>query len=131
MAYTALDVTKPITPQTRQVAIDAERANVVALRNALAANGAVQGFNYSWAGGTIDQPTQMQYRRGAEWIAVIVTWGTLGGDAGNATKLAYFYSSNSGAAYDPMTDLFGKYVANMTYDAAGNCIAITWGTNYP
>lgn len=131
MAYTALDIKKPITPQTRQAGIDSERANLIALRNALAANGAVQGWNYTWAGGTIDQPTQQQFRRGAEWITLLLTWGTVGGEYGNMTKCVYFYSSNSGSSSDPMADLAGNYVANFSYDANGNCIAITWGTNYP
>lgn len=131
MPYIPYDVAKPITLQTRQAAIDAERTNLIALRNVLAANGAVQGWDYTWAGGTIDQPTQQQFRRGAEWITLLLTWGTVGGEYGNMTRCVYFYSSNSGAVSDPMADTTGNYVANFSYDADGNCIGITWGTNYP
>jgi hypothetical protein len=131
MPYAPLDVTKPISMQTRQVAIDVERTNLIALRNVLAANGCVQGWNYTWTGGTIDQPGQMQYRRGTEWIAVNVFWGTVGGEFGNAIKAVYFYDNASGAVYDPMADINGNYVANFSYDADGNCIGITWGKNWP
>lgn len=128
MAYTPIDISKPTTAQTRQAAIDDIRTNVVALRDAAAASGLLQGFNYSVSGGTAEQPAQIFQKRGAEWVRIDLTWGASGGAAGNVTKTAYYYSSNSGGAYDPMADLYGNYVATMAYDASGNLLTITWGS---
>jgi hypothetical protein len=127
MPYISLDTTKPTTAQARQAAIDSERTNLQAIRDSLITTGIVQGFNYSAAGGTVDQPAQVFYKRGAEWVRVNLTWGTVGGDAGNVTKAAFYYSANSGGAYDSMGDLAGNYVASITYDANSNATAITWG----
>lgn len=127
MAYTALDVTKPTVAQTRQAAVDAARANQAALRDAAITGGLVQGFNYSVLGGTAEQPAQVFLKRGAEWIRLDLTWGVSGGSAGNVTKAAYYYSANSGGAYDPMADVSGNYVSTLAYDASGNLITTTWG----
>lgn len=124
MSYTPLDVTKPTTAQTRQAAIDAARTNVDALRDILCATGQVQGFNYSISTGTNAKPTQVLFKRGAEWIKVDLTYD--GNDL--VTKCAFYYSSNSGGAYDPMADLTnGYYVLTITYDGNFDVSATTWG----
>lgn len=127
MTYTALDTSKPTTAQTRQAAVDAIRTNIVAIRDAIVSGGLVQGFNYSVVGGTAEQPAQVFLKRGAEWIRLDLTWGVSGGASGNVTKAAYYYSANSGGAYDAMADLSGNYVITLAYDASGNLITTTWG----
>jgi hypothetical protein len=132
MAYDPLDTTKPTTagsPEpTRQASIDAIRHNLAALRDALAAGGFVQGFNYEPSGGSAEQPAILYYKRGTEWIKLSLTWGTTGGEAGNVTKIVYQYSANSGGAYDSMADGAGKYVLSLSYDSSGNCTGGTWGS---
>lgn len=129
MAYPPFDATKPdATTQTLTAMGQSERDNIKALRDALAATGGVvQGFNFSKSGGTASQPAQLFWKRGAEWIRVDLTWGTTGGGDGNVIKAVYYYSSNSGGAYDPMADLSGNYVATRSFDAGGDIDTITWG----
>jgi hypothetical protein len=128
MPYTALNVTVPTVAQTRQAAVDAMRTNIAALRDSIVATGCAQGFNYSVAGGTAEQPAQLFYKRGAEWIRADLTWGATGGELGNVTKAAFYYSSNSGGAYDPMADASGYYVVTVAYDANANPTTSTWGS---
>jgi hypothetical protein len=126
MAYTALDSSKPAATQTGPNMTLSAHDNILAVRDILAAGGFVQGWDYSVAGGTAEQPAQMFYKRGAEWIKVDLTWGTTGGENGNVTKSAYYYSSNSGGAYDPMADAAGEYVLHISYDANGNVTSTSW-----
>lgn len=131
MAYTALDQSKPTTAQTRQAAVDAIRTNQNALRDAVVALGGVPGFDYiagTAGGGTAEQPSEMMFSRGTERVYIVLTWGTTGGSAGNVTKVAFYYSSDSGALYDPMADLAGKYVLTLTYDANSNLVSTAWGS---
>lgn len=126
MAYTALNKARPDPAlNTPQMANDA-RTNIQAMRDALVACGVVQGFNYSFSGGTADQPTNMLYTRTeggiTEIVKVVLTW-----DAnGNATKAAYYYSANNGSTYDAMVDSNGNYVINFTIDASFNVTSTTW-----
>lgn len=129
MTYAALDVTKPdASTQNGTQFAGSTRDNIRAMRDALVATGLVQGFAYSVSGGTAEQPATLYYKRSTEWIKVDLTWGTSGGEAGNVTKAAYYYSSNSGSAYDGMADASGNYVATITYDSNGNCTATSWGS---
>lgn len=132
MAYEYLQPTKPTTAgsptPTRQASIDATRQNIVALRDILVALGVVQGFDYSVSGGTAEEPAELYFKKGVEWIKVVLTWGTTGGEDGNVTKAAYYYSSNSGGAYDAMVDDGGEYVLTLTYDSNGNCTGTSWGS---
>jgi len=124
VAYTAYNVAKPVVSDTRQVAVDYMRTNQQAMRDAIIATGMVQGFNYSVSGGSAEQPAQMFFKRGTEWIRLDLTWD----GNGNMTKCAFYYSSNSGGAYDPMADLSGYYVVTIAYDAAFNTVTSTWGS---
>ena len=126
MSYDALDVTKPTTAQTRQALVDSSRTNIAAMRDALVATGILQGFNYSVSGGTADQPAILYYKRSTEWVKVVLTWGTTGGEDGNVTVMAFYYSSNSGGAWDNMADAAGKYICTIAYDANGNVTTTTW-----
>lgn len=132
MAYTPFNSSAPTTggspTPTRQATIDAIRTNLMALRDVLAAGGFVQGFDYSWSGGTVDEPTNIFYKRGVEWIKVVLTWGTTGGEDGNITKMAFYYSSNSGVGYDNMADDAGEFVLTISYDANGYVNSTSWGS---
>jgi hypothetical protein len=129
MAYTAYDGAKPdaATQNGTQFA-SSTRSNFQALRDYLAAFGALPGFNYSVSGGTAAQPAELYYKRSTEWIKIVLTWGSSGGSDGNVTKAAFYYSSNSGSAYDGMADASGNYVQTLAYDASGNLTTTTWGS---
>lgn len=137
MAYTALDVSKPTTAQTRQAAIDSARTDIAAMRDSLVSTGAVQGFNYQNTGGTADQPAILWNKRSAEVVKIVMTWGTTGGEAGNVTKMAFYYAANeshgsfpssTNGTYDNMADLSGNFVMTLAYDSNGNCTSTTWGS---
>lgn len=136
MAYTALDATKPTTAQTRQAIVDSTRTNLDALRDAIAALGAVQGFAYYPTGGTAEQPTTIYFKRGSECVKVVLTWGSSGGSDGNVTKAAYYFAANethasfptsTNGTYDAMADASGDYVMTIGYDTNGNATSATWG----
>jgi hypothetical protein len=127
MAYSPYDVTKPDPATQAGTAFgQSTRDNIRAMRDSLAALGSVPGFDYSYTTGTAEQPTTMLFKRSAEWIKLVVVWGTVGGEAGNATTVTFYYSSDSGSNYYGMADAAGKYILTMTYDSSGNCTATTW-----
>ena len=127
MTYTAFDPALPDAASQNGTAFaGSTRANLVAMRDMLVAMGGMPGFNYSVTGGTAEQPASLLYKRSTEWIKVDLTWGTTGGADGNVTKAAYYYSSNSGGAYDGIVDGAGYYVQAMSYDASGNLTSTTW-----
>lgn len=127
MAYTPLDITKPVvSPGSRLSQIDQTRANFAALRDVLAAGGLLQGFNASFQGGTSDQPQWILQQRGAEILRTDLTWGTTGGAEGNVTRAIYYYSSDGGGTWQPMADIDGNYVCTLAYDGNGNLSTTTW-----
>ena len=137
MAYTAFNVAKPVVSDTRQVAVDYMRTNMVAMRDALVGTGIVQGFSYNTTGGTAAQPATLWYKRGTEAVKIVLTWGNTGGSDGNVTKMAFYYAANESHAsfptstngtYDAMADASGNYVAHVTYDSNGN---VYTGTTTP
>ena len=119
MAYTAFNPAIPTTAQHRQDAIDGIRANELAVRDA-SIIGAFKGFNYSVSGGTAEQPAITYRKNGTEWLRATLTWGTVGGEAGNVTVAVYAYSANSGGAWDTIG------TCTVAYDASGNVLTTTW-----
>lgn len=132
MAYDPFRSTVPTTAgsptPSRQATIDDARKNMMALRDILVAGGLVQGFDYSVSGGTAEEPANLFYKKGTEWIKLVLTWGTTGGEDGNVTKMALYYSSNSGGVYENMADDAGEFVLTLTYDSNGNCTSTSWGS---
>lgn len=129
MTYPTLDLSKPVWSGTgTQFAADI-RANLQVFRDYLVASGncVLPGFDVSKAGGTAAAPAQAFFKRGTEWLRVDLTWGTTGGEAGTVTKAAYYYSANSGGAWDPMTDAAGDYVLSITRAGDGTFDSATWG----
>lgn len=125
MAYTAFDSSKPDPSTQAGTAFGTStRANLAALRDCIAALGAVQGWDMAPSGGTAEEPTTILYSRGTERIRLTLTW-----TSSNVTKVRYEYSSNSGSSYDNMADAAGEAYQNITYDGSGNVTAISWGTS--
>jgi hypothetical protein len=143
MTYTAYDGTKPDPATQAGTAFGTStRANMKVLRDYVAAMGMVPGWKYYAVVGTgsAEAPQYMYYRKGSsgEVIRITPTWGSSGGEAGNATKMNFAYASNESHAsfptttngtYEGMVDDAGYYVMTLTYDSNGNCTATTWGTS--
>ena len=125
MAYTAFDKTKPdATSQAGSAFGASAKANLLALRDALVLGGVVQGWNYSYTG-TASEPTDVVWTFGTEKIKQTHTWGT----DGSLTKVAHYYSANTGTSYDNMADASGNFVCSFSYDGSGNLTSTTWGTS--
>jgi hypothetical protein len=120
MTYTAFVATSPDgATQTGTQALQAIRDNQAALRDAIV-TGALKGWNFSKSGGTDEQPTTILYKNSTNWLKIVLTWGTTGGEAGNVTVAVYSFSSTSGAAYDTIG------TKTITWDANGLVTATTW-----
>lgn len=119
MTYTAFDLSKPTTAQTRQAAITSILQNGLALRDACVI-AQFPGFDYSVSGGTAAQPAIMYFKKSAEWIKAALTWGSSGGSDGNVTVAVWSYSADSGSSYSTIG------TATYTYDTDGNLTAVAW-----
>lgn len=125
MTYTAFDGSKPDPSTQAGTAFGSSaRANLLALRDMLAAAGAMPGWALTPAGGSAEEPATLTWSKGAERIRQTLTWS-----AGKVTKLRYEYSSNGGSSWDNLADDAGNSYQNITYDAADNVTAIAWGTS--
>jgi hypothetical protein len=71
-------------------------------------------------GGSDEEPDEIIYKNGVEWLRLDVTWGTTGGEDGNPTVIVYAYSANSGGVYDTIGTL------THTYNGNGTCTATVW-----
>lgn len=113
MPYTPHDPAKPDwTTQTGTQLAQSIRDNQNALRDAIVAAGSFPGWNKTPSGGTESQPAQVLASKGVERVRVLITWGTLGGEAGNVTGAVYSYSSDSGGAYSTIGTRTIAYTAN-------------------
>ncbi len=121
MPYTPFDPTKPdATAQTLTQMGQSERDNMRAIRDAAIMGGGFYGFNLAVSGGTADQPALLTYDKGVERVKAALTWGTVGGEAGNVTVAVYSYSADSGATWNTIG------TKTVTYDANSNVTATTW-----
>jgi len=120
-AYQKFVPDKPDIADDGDVVINNTRENLMALRDAI-----VMGALVSWDLATADitgpaaEPTQLVYKRSTEWIRLVITWGTTGGDDGQPLTVAYSYSANSGTLYHVIGTLTN------TYDASGNLRSALW-----
>ena len=94
MAYTAFTENKPVANESGLVAVDYMRDNSMALRDACII-GRMYGFDYSFTGGTAAAPTESLYSSGTERLKITRTWSGV-----DNLKNRYYYSSDSGGAYD-------------------------------
>lgn len=117
--YVQFDQTKP-NPATQDItAYSASvRTNLAAVRD-IALTGAAPGWDYSWSGGTADQPTHMIWAKGTERVRVTCTWGTTGGETWNLILAVFEYSSD-GIDFDTIG------TETLTYDADSNLTSTIW-----
>lgn len=96
MAYTAADVSKPTTANTREEVVNFARTNAAALRDMIAGGGDGSGaWAFAQSGGTAAAPTTITLSKGAERIRWSLTY------TGNqVTAITCAYSSDSGSNYD-------------------------------
>lgn len=135
MAYTVFDQTLPDPGnQNGTQVFDSTRENLAAVRDALISTGFFPGWDIEMqnSNGTAppsvpEQPEQMVASKGAERIKLSLTWGTVGGEAGNVTAILAEYSANSGALYEPMGAV-GYPLGTMTisYDVSGSYLSHAW-----
>ncbi|PUB82370.1 MAG: hypothetical protein DBP02_15060 [gamma proteobacterium symbiont of Ctena orbiculata] len=135
MAYEPFDPALP-DPSTENgtQAFDSTRKNLLAIRDGLIRNGGYPGWNSEAqnSDGTTpptdpDQMDQIVYSRGVERIKLVYTWGTTGGEEGNAVEITSYYSADSGGLYEPLGGVdypLGK-VTNI-FDANGGWLAEVW-----
>jgi hypothetical protein len=117
MAYTPFDTKGPQPSQSRGPILSTAKLNLLTIRNMLAMFGFVQGFNYSWTGGTAEFPTTMLFTRSTEIVKVNITYKTSTKlNASIPTKYAFYYSSDTGSNYDPIADERGYYILNLSYN---------------
>ena len=118
MTYTAFDPTLP-DPASQNITNfgGSARTNFKALRDAIVA-GNLPGYNYSWSGGTIDQPTIMYRVKGSEVIRATVASGD---GNGNPTAITYAYSSTgTGGSYTTIGTI------TFSWDGNGFLNSSTW-----
>lgn len=126
MAYTPYDPTKPdAAAQTLTQMGTSQRNNFNSVRDACILGGGFFGFNLAVSGGTAAQPAQLLYSKGTERVRALLTWGTVGGEAGNVTVAVYAYSANSGVDYT-VTPNGAIGTKTVTYDASGNVLSTLW-----
>lgn len=119
MPYIQFDQTKPTGTANGSVTLQHVRENLAAIRD-IAALGAAIGWNYTWFGGTAENPENTRLDRGTERLRATITWGTSGGADGNATQIVFAYSQNSGGTYETIG------TQAIAYDASGNVTSTTW-----
>lgn len=114
-AYTDFLSDKPVIADNGDIVINNTRDNLMALRDGSVA-GVMPGWNFTRTvgGGSDEEPDEIIYKNGVEWIRLVITWGTSGGDVGNPTVVVYSYSANSGTLYHPMGTLTYTYNSNGT-----------------
>ncbi|MEW8230343.1 MAG: hypothetical protein AB2745_08470 [Candidatus Thiodiazotropha endolucinida] len=135
MAYTVYDQTTP-DPSTENgtQAFDSTRENLLAVRDAIIADGFFPGWdmetqNSDGSSPPTDptQPDQIVFSKGTERIKLSLTWGTVGGEAGNVTQVVAEYSANSGTLYEPMGATgYPNGTLTISYDANGVPLSHTW-----
>ena len=114
--------------RTRQEQYQDINRNLLALRAMLASGEKPYGWNRSQTDtGDPGKPNTVTYALGVLRIRKTMTYGTVGGAAGNIVKAVYEYSDTSGASWEPMADEDGNYVENNTFHASRFiCTATTW-----
>lgn len=120
-AYTQFIPDKPVIADDGDVVINNTRDNLMATRDGVVA-GVMPGWNFTRTvgGGSDEEPDEIIYKKSVEWIRLVITWGTSGGDDGNPTVIVYSYSANSGGLYHPMGTLTN------TYNGSGTLTASVW-----
>lgn len=118
MVYVPFVSDKPVIADDGDVVINNTRENLMALRDGLVAGALVDwDLTVTVGGGTAEEPDEIIYKNGTEWIRLDITWGTTGGEDGNPTVIVYAYSANSGGLYDTMGTWTGTYNSNGTLTA--------------
>ena len=108
MAYTPFTPDKPVIADDGDVVINNTRNNLMAVRDGIVM-GVMKGFNYTHSGGTDEEPTEVIYKNGVEWLRLAITWAS-----NNPTVIVYSYSGDSGTGYDAIGTITNTYNGNGT-----------------
>jgi hypothetical protein len=128
--YTAFNSTKPDPASTDGggTTLDHVRRNLLAVRDMVIMYGMVPGWNYSYSGGTAEQPADVLFTKSISGVNhKVKLTHTYNGD-GTVQKVACYYSADNAATWDNLDDDAGNFVQTFTYDGSANLIASTWGS---
>ena len=118
MAYNPFDDSKPTPADNGTVAFDETRYNLHAMRDAVVL-GVMPGWNMTPSGGTNEQPAELEYSNGSEWLKAALTWGSSGGADGNVTQAVYTHSTDD-IIYDTIATL------TINYNSDGTVQSTVW-----
>lgn len=102
---------------TRQAQLDAVRRNFQALRHWLGTfGGKIPGFTSAPLNGAKQYMDGVLHTQigGTEQVKAVWTWS-----ANRVVKVAYYWSSDAGNSWVPLTDPNGNYVITITYNGSG------------
>ena len=125
MVYVQFVSDKPVIADDGDVVINNTRENLMALRDSIVA-GALKGWDMSLVtgGGTDEEPDEIWYSNNTntEAIRLSPTWGTTGGEDGNATVILYEYTA------DDTPTITWETIGTLTntYNANGTLTASAW-----
>lgn len=134
MAYKVYDPTTPEPLQNGTDVLTSTRENLMAIRDAVIADGFFPGWDMETrdSDGTTppsapEQPDQVVFSKGTERIKLSLTWGTVGGEAGNVVQVVTEYSADSGTLYEPMGAIgYPNGTLSLFYDTHGIPLSHTW-----
>lgn len=133
MPYIPFNETTPEPAQEGPEVLASTRENLAALRddvvkgNATGWNMQTQDSDGSSPPSVPSQPEQLLYSKGVLRIRLSLTWGTVGGEAGNVTQVFQEFSVNSGALYEPMiTPDAPSGIKTISYHADGTPLSTNW-----
>lgn len=106
--------------QTGPQVLQSVRDNQRVLRDSTILSGGFVGWPMTPSGGSASQPALLTYANSTERVKAALTWGTVGGAAGNVTQTTYSYSSDSGGTWATIG------TKTITYDAWANVTATAW-----
>lgn len=129
MSYLDYDTSKPDpTTQTPGQAFDANRANLLAMRDAIIGSA---GFFPGWSVALQNsdgspatdpsQPAQILYSKGAERLKLAITWTD-----GLARRMVVSYSPNSGSSYDVIKGGSANGYFDLSYNGNGLFTSGAW-----
>ena len=116
---------------TNEVAVAV--ANSIQSDEFLSAGNILHGWNVSVSGGTPEQPQYITWSKGTSRVRMELTWGTVGGAAGNVTQCVVSLSEDSGSTWNIFKgidtdgeDLLTNGIFALSYDSNGNFTTGIW-----
>lgn len=136
MAYTDYDDAQPVSSGASLGTIMTNvRNNLRAMRDAIVGiSGGFIGWDWDSYDSnnatppvlTPDQPAYIIWSKGTLRVKAVLTWGTVGGEAGQVTRIVYSYSADSGSNYDVIKGGSTNGYYDFTYNTDGVPTSGAW-----